>query len=305
MTDPIYPPLPLNIPGNIVPATARAGTGLSYFVPPTAIPGETPPNTQVLPFEGIVTQNLVPGLVPVVFVPQQGPPPVVPTVPVTAGLVSWYRADMGVSPGTGSGGTGAAAWNDSSGHGHDLAQAVPGNQPTINAVDPAYNGKTTLSFTSAGASFMQTSAWTTPLVQPATVIFVGQSTQDAVRLLFDGIEAINRIDMYVTSAPDLNVSSNGGGNLITIAGTTTSPDVLAGIYNGVASTAFKNAKTGVAGNTGPQGLVGLTLGGSFVGGNNMNGKIAEFIVYNRILLPAEISQVFDYLGTRYGIVIGP
>ena len=36
----------------------------------------------------------------------------------------------------------------------------------------------------------------------------------------------------------------------------------------------------------------------------LNGKIAEHIIYSRVLTAPEIAQVLTYLGARYGIAIG-
>lgn len=200
-----------------------------------------------------------------------------------------------------------ATWVDQSGTNDtnkNLLQTTSSKQPTLNISDASYNNQMTLSFVAASSQFLQSSIWSHALTQPATVFLIGQTTQGGTLVMLDGYEATNRIDIYVTPTPDVNFSSNGGATKITINGATTSPSVLAAIYNGASSTGYKTAKTGTTGSVGATGLLGLTLGSAYTGANNINGKIAEVIIYSRILTQTEINNVLTYCSARYAITIG-
>src|SRR5262249_29998619 len=79
--------------------------------------------------------------------------------------------------------------------------------------------------------------------------------------------------------------------------------VAAGVF-GASAFAYANSNTaGVSGNTRTTAnLTAVTLG--IRGGTTtgpLNGKIAEVLVYNQALTPAQIAQVNAYLGARYAI----
>lgn len=217
------------------------------------------------------------------------------------GLVAWYRADLGVTVATG-----VSSWADQSGTGDankNLTQATGTKQPTLNTADAAYNNQPTLSFARASVQALHSGTWSAAQAQPSTTFIVGNDDGTATNQFYcDGNAAATQV-----------LGNNGAGNYQAYAGTTlaggtpsSSPRILAAVFNGASSSLFISAKTAVAtGNAGATGLTGFTAGaaGDSVS-NTLNGKIAEIIIYSGALSAAQIAQVLTYLGARYAIAIG-
>lgn len=215
------------------------------------------------------------------------------------GLATWCRADHGIHIGTG-----VSQWDDISGVGdsnRNFAQVTGSKQPTLNTSDAAYNNQPTVSFVSASQQYLQSGAWT--LGSGNTIFIVGN---------MDGVASPNQA-FYDASpgSPHEQVIDIGAGNW-TAASTAAmafgtyngNKHVLGMIWNGNNSFGYDNTKIGQSGNTGTGGATGLVLG-TYQGVNALflNGKIAEFIVYNRALSNNEIGQVMTYAGKRYNITI--
>lgn len=211
-----------------------------------------------------------------------------------SGLVDWHRADMGFTVSSGA----VAAWNDQSLTGDankTQAQANVSLQPTLNASNANYNGKPTVDYSTTSDLFSGT--WTTPPPVVGTTFIVGNSDGTAApRLFLDGISA-DRFLFFQNSATQLLAWR---GNNLAWNGATPAVKHIYGIdWNGPASAIYQDAITAVAtGNTGSDNAIGITMG------NQLNGSIAEVIIYNRILTTAERTQVLNYLGHRYGVNIG-
>jgi len=220
-----------------------------------------------------------------------------------SGLVAWYRADKGITIGAG-----VSAWADQSGTGDankNMAQATGSRQPTFNASDAAYNGKSTLSLASASVQFLASNAWTVSLSQPFTVFVVGNDDGSInEQLYFDAQQGAAQestiFNLDGTTYHMLNGAPSINGSAISNA-----KRVLGGIFNGASSSLFNNAKTAVAtGTVGAFNLTGLTAGASLAASVSLNGKLAELIVYNSALTQSQVNQVLAYCGSRYAITIG-
>ncbi len=229
--------------------------------------------------------------------------PFVPTQ--IAGLVLWLRADKGITIGTG-----VHIWADQSGtadSNKNVSQATGSAQPTVNSADSSYNGQATLSFASASSQYLQSGTWAASLSQPATWIVVGNTSATGTLTFTDGIAASHEnliqqlsnqteLDMYAGS----NIAYPSAANLGT-------PCVMAGVFNSVSGTSYlyqNNSQTAIdSGNAGVQPLTGLTVGARYNAGTPLGGKIAEIIGYSAALTSTQLKQVFQYLGSRYGIQV--
>jgi|GEM_PF-3453669 len=222
-----------------------------------------------------------------------------------AAIKLWLRADLGVTIATG-----VSQWNDQSGTGDankNVAQATGSKQPTRNTSDAAYNNQTTLSFATASSQELVSGTWAASLAEPETIFFVGHQIASASPYVFT--------DDALTTNLRL-MDNNGGGQVLrAYAGASlnsavscAAPFVSAVEFNGATSKIYMSAITAtVSGSTGvaPANRAGLRLGVQGGGGGQyLNGKIAEVIIYGSVLSLSDRTAVTNYLGTRYGITIG-
>jgi hypothetical protein len=215
-----------------------------------------------------------------------------------SGCILWLRADLGVSPVGGP----AAVWADQSGVGdpnHNEVQAVGAQQPTLNAVDPAYNNQSTLSVLAASSQTMLSAGvWTTPFVDPGTFFFAGNDDGSGARqFYFTTFGGGSNMEII---APDVFLD-----NLFKAAATT-APSIIAGVSKGLTSRLYVNGFTPVVGASGVVGAfnkvqIASNVGASFF----LNGKMAEYVFYNRDLTLPEFTIVMNYLSARYAIVLAP
>jgi hypothetical protein len=210
-----------------------------------------------------------------------------------AGCALWLRADLGITIGTG-----VSAWADQSGNAHNVTQGTGAAQPTYTTSDAAYNNKPVLNFASASSQFMQSAVWGVTLAQPYTVILVGNTDQTATQFFYDSVSGAES-----TIDPTTTTIGFFAGTQLSPAGSVTSPCVLAFIANGGSSSGYKNSSQTaiVSGAAGSNSMNGTTIGASNVPSNFINGRIAEFVIYNRALAAADLLTLFKYLGARYGI----
>jgi hypothetical protein len=213
-----------------------------------------------------------------------------------AGCVFWVRADLGI---TMDGSNLVSAWADQSEFqetNKTCTQGDPVKKPTFNASNTNYGGQPTIDFNASGSMFSGT--WTTPPPPHGTTFIVGNADGTNNPCLFiDGIDS-NRFLFYQNTSN--SVDAWHGHDLGYSPTTPGSKHIYAIDYNAASSAIYQDAITAVAtGDTGTNAPIGVTLGGQ------LNGSLAEIIIYNRTLSDNERALVFRYLGARYGVAIGP
>ena len=137
------------------------------------------------------------------------------------------------------------------------------------------------------------------LVQPCTLIVVGQTTQVGTQYFTDGGDSSNRLRIELFSSGE---GFAAGGSLVAGTVPVTGPSIIATVFNGASSAQYVNGSLtpSASGNGGASGIIGLTLGSGYTqGGQFLNGKIAEFMAFNGALSQATISTIFQYGGRRY------
>lgn len=213
-----------------------------------------------------------------------------------AGLFAWYRADTYI----------AGAWGDQSGTGDsnkNLAQASGPTQPTLNAIDSAYNNQPTLSF--SGSQYLRSGTFAAALTQDFTIFIVGNVTVAATTQRFlDGL-AINVAVIFNSSG---HLALFSGAVLSDTNAADTAPHIFGGTFNNASSSFYDDAITanasGSVGSGNP--LAGFTIG---VGGDTttapLTGKIAEIVVIKGTPTVANRTALLKYLGQRYSIAVGP
>lgn len=190
---------------------------------------------------------------------------------------------------------------------HDVVQTVYSKMPTL-TTDSSYNNQPTLSFVAASLQEIGSSTWSTLISNPFTIIAAynsdGGSNQELVAFGYNA--GVNEYELNATDGTGGTPSLYNGTFLQNAASPDANKHATVGIF-GTSGAIYDNAKTVKAsGSTGNAGMKDINLGsvsGAAGGGGNLNGKIAEVIIYSRALTQAEVNQVITYLGNRYGILI--
>jgi hypothetical protein len=209
-------------------------------------------------------------------------------------LAHWYDADDGTTINF-STGSQVDQWDDKEGS-DNLVQATSGNQPTL--VTNQLNGKDIMRFD--GINDFMDVTYTTGLTQPTTIIAVINPNNDTGTVnLWDGIGGSDRHTVFI----------NGSDNYAYFAGSTqnstTSSDntfvTLRIVFDGSSSELFRNEVSIDTGNSGSQGMDGLTLGARNDGAQNSQIDVAAFFVFDGTLTAQEISDMDSFINTEYGI----
>ena len=228
-------------------------------------------------------------------------------LPVTNGLVIYL--DAGTITGVADGGA-ISTWSDISGLGNDATQGTSANRPVYDAANLLFNGFPTVHFDGSNDYLSLPSGAGCPInVGSFTVFVVGTSDVLGVSQYFcsaQGTSGNDRLRIAIDSAIDgapfhwrigdtgwpgsMNATSDTARHIF---GASSGGGTAEGVIDGVSIGTAANSSSDVPSNFG-LGAANLASPHSF-----LNGDIAEFIVYNRTLSPAEYAQVNDFLETKY------
>jgi hypothetical protein len=224
------------------------------------------------------------------------------TVPLSIpNLVAWYRADQGITLGTG-----VQQWNDISGNGNHLTQFSPGAQPSL--IPAAYNGQPCVRFASAGNQ--QLSRFNTDLIGTGAyslVLVVRIRSSTGANGLFGNMNAGAGSVLFLNAGPVRDVLHVGAvafddGPIQTVA-----PEIWT-VTRAVASNplmridGISQALAGAGGINAPGPTGRIVMGaywlGAFTGFADID--VLEAMIFNRDLTTTEDTQVEAYLRSRYG-----
>lgn len=221
-----------------------------------------------------------------------GPPPFVDPTSLS-GLKLWLRADLGISPPGGP----VSLWTDSSGNGNS---ASGGGLPTFVASDASFAGKPSVFFPAPGGTLK---------TGPYTGI-VGATTVVGAAIFLGAGSAAGIIASAAPMAPSFaqlvnlggSVAFNvGGGSASYAAGFTTK--VFSGTWDGTTSVGGLKVYEDISLKASGTATSVPTNPGSYsIGTGDAGVRIAELVVYNRVLTGIELlSQLVPYMMARYGI----
>ncbi len=242
-----------------------------------------------------------------------GTPPEIPVPLSIAGLVAWYRGDLGITLN----GTTVSAWADQSGNGNHLTQGVALSQPLYEAA--GFGGKPSVLFDGSndtlvgtGASLLGVQGNDLPFTMVAAYAHL---TKDGSFRSHWGWDANG-----VTQDQMILVDSGGIGStfwqrhddvtqlqtaFLTNADNTPAPHVVSTVFAGTTISGWQDGAlkaNGLGLNTASVDVTQfrLSVGG---GGAFSNDRWGELVIYNRALTTDERRQLEVYMGARYGIVI--
>lgn len=213
-----------------------------------------------------------------------------------AGLNVWFDASVC----TVSGGI-VTALPDQSGNGRN-ATILAGQEPGYTATNPGYT-KPTIDFVAGTTDAVQVlvHGLTTG---PFTMIVVGHGANYVVQ------DANGNTVLDCAAGTTWRMSSNAFGNIVSGGGPTSTPAVVAAVYNGASSRIYKSKRTPVTGNAGPlPTMTGLRMnlgnGASPSGAACLNGSIAQFLIYQGALSQVDVEYLVNGFGALHGITIAP
>lgn len=213
--------------------------------------------------------------------------------PQLPGLVNWYRADQGITIATG-----VSQWNDLSGQGRHLVQATTTKQPPFSASGGPNGTPYVGSFDGTDDFLRATYAQTAP--EHHFVVAMPSATDETSAAdVLDGAAGNSR-RLFIVAADTIGM----------FGGASTLPDtpVESAAFHrfncewvsGAGSAITVDNRTRLTGNVGTSSSGGLILGMfGDQASNPSNCRIAEIIIYSRILAAVEVAAVNAYLLLRY------
>jgi len=210
------------------------------------------------------------------------------------GLKLWLEADAGV---TESGGL-VTDWDDQSGNGNNAIQGNPANQPTL--IASQINGKPAVYFN--GTSWLELPTGFLYNYPEVSIFIVARPNNLGANgcLLGPSDNALTgmEIQFYGDGWIRLNAAVKYSTGFFT-ADTFTLSDLT---YDSTETNANNNGvPLGAQPGGAPLNYNGIYAIGMYASGYTVNTDIAEILIYNRVLTPAEILQVEQYLNTKYDL----
>jgi len=191
-----------------------------------------------------------------------------------------------------SNGASLSSWTDLSGNNNHAVQGTPGDQPTFNL--NVVNSLPAVNFDGTSDHL----AFTSINMQPATIFVVGRYGI-AVTAPYLGDDATTGFAGYSGTGSVFYLSTSASLTVVSATPLTFSLYTVDVQASGTNSEIFEDAISAVTGdrNWGADVL-------QFVGrrnGERFDGDIAEIVVFSSVITGAQISQVTNYLQTKYGI----
>lgn len=207
-------------------------------------------------------------------------------------LVMWLRADAGVTTNA----SGVTMWADQSGAANDATQASAINEPAL--LNGALNGLPAINFLGDDWLIFDSAL----SLQDLTIFVVARNNGAGVGMIL-GPAAVNNQIRYENPTQILSVGvGNGLSSITSTIGDNQVHHSLSIRYDGATWEVWRD---GLLASSTPEGVTGpLTLGrlGSWFSGQfGLIGEIAEVMVYDVALSPAEREAVEDYLRTKYAL----
>lgn len=212
-----------------------------------------------------------------------------------ANMTLWLKSDTGTSSQVD--GTAISQWDDQSGNGFNAVQATAAKQPTYRA--SVVNGHPTIRFD--GTDDLMTTTFSSTLAQPNTVFFVAKINVSGDKAFMDGLSDTTRAMVREFSG----AWHYYAGGAATVSGGTpdTAWHIFGMTWDGASSSLDVDGVTVASGDSGTQGLGGLTIGALYAGSIPFNGDFAEIAVYSDSKTSEEKTNWYNYASSRYNITI--
>lgn len=210
------------------------------------------------------------------------------------GPIAWFDASKisGIASGTS-----LSAWTDISGNGIHLTQASAVSQPTFQG--NVQNGLPAVRFVAASKLNLVNNSFTA--AQPHTRFLVAKTTNKVATYSLVGSTGAVEHTIFQDTSGRLTGFVNL--SVVILGDSSATWNATCFIYNGSTSSGYLNGiSTNTTASVATTSQVSLMVGASN-NANFANADIAEIIDYGKALTTAEVQQVFNYLGPKWGISI--
>ena len=195
-------------------------------------------------------------------------------------------------------GTTVSQLTDTAGNEINAVQDVVANQPSYIESDPDFNGNPSVSF-DGRPDMMQTENFAEDLEQPNTIFVVFKDKVVSPGIYFDGSSDTKRHLFGTTTIFFMEAETL----IATAQQSDTASHIAALRFNSANSTGYIDGDDidFVGNDVGNIPLNGLIFGTNNEKNNYKDFKLAEFILYDRLLSNDEIDEVGRYLSVKYAI----
>jgi len=190
-------------------------------------------------------------------------------------------------------------WDDLSGNGYDVVQATAAKQPRSGT--RTINGLNVLDFDGADQLLVDSGV---TLTQPNTLIAVMKF--DTVGIFDYPLDGANGTDRHILGAlsPATNWAMYTNTGLIgSVAISTTTQQLLVGVFNTTSSVLRVDGVQAASGNAGSTDYRPISVGSGASGSSAFDGIIAEIIVIDGLLTADQITATESYLAQKWGITL--
>lgn len=220
-------------------------------------------------------------------------------------LVLWLRSDLGITLN----GSNVSAWADQSGNGNNVSQGTAAQQPVFNSTDSSIRNKPSLTFDGSNDVLIGTPAaaltsnknWSFFVVHKpnsfATVKIIASIGNGSTGYAFSlNGNSTNKREMQIKLQRFVEDGAAASGSYEYWTGQCNNSAVLSMRVNGASqSLDFPNTTPSTP-------SADVEIGAANSGGTgSFNGRIAEVILYNRLLSSIEVAKVEKYIKKRYGL----
>lgn len=221
-----------------------------------------------------------------------------PTAPGTppeqaVGVLAWFDASDG-STVTESGGI-VERWADRSGNLNDATQTTPGNRPT--RVAAVQNGRAVVRFASGGGQWLNL-----PTLTPGAILVAGRKQSAGnYNTVVGSSSASDSFLAFGTSGGLGNaIAQNGSGAALSPSGSEAAWQVLGGVDDGSAITAYRNGAAGTPAATGGATWTVNGIAVSPTAGFRLAGDLGEIVLFDRVPSASDRQLMEGYLAWKWG-----
>ena len=225
------------------------------------------------------------------------------SVPVPLGItgcILWLDPSFGVTTDVNK----VKSWKNrgTAGAALDVSQTVTTKQPQLDATGSPAGGPV-LSFARSDATGLTSLAYAIP--QPSTVLAVarrsGSDAGNGFHSVTDGLDLNTRRLYFSPTGPNMYA-----GQGFVLAGVTTNWHVYTAIFDGASSSLQVDNAAAKAGSVGSATSTGISIGDCPDNSlpactQDLDGDVADVLVYNRALTAGEVSNVVNFLRTKNAI----
>lgn len=196
-------------------------------------------------------------------------------------------------------------WNDKSGNGYNVTQAVSAAQPTTGVA--TQNSLNVLTFDGSDTLALPAALYSIPNGSYTIFAVAKSSVDNALERIICMTDGINQVASlaYTGTSGQIAYLNNSSFNAVNVNGTKANFNIFYGRRSGTTQAISINNAAEVS-NTNAVNLSGITVAniGSFANFDTfLTGSIAEILIFNKSLSATDIISINQYLSAKWGVAI--